>query len=184
MTEELENERVIAVFPDEDAATEAAQAARTAGAGDVHLGDSRDEVAALQSEMQAEAVEARPGFFTRDMAWSVPLWMTIGALAGAVLALPTGLSGAESVSLTTRLLVAVAFGAAIGGTIGFFFGTMVVGRLGRGAYSALDAESGVVVGATENTTEVTPALTNRDPSRVAKVAPTSGRRENTVTENS
>lgn len=153
MEKQPQTERVVGVFPDEDTAEKAAAAAQAAGAGEVQVGDPQDEVTALQSEMQEEAAEVKPGFFKPAMARSVPAWTVIGVIVGVAVALAAAFTTAESVSLGTRLLVAIAFGAAVGGTIGFFFGTMVVGGLGRRskADSPLEAEQGVVVGATRST---------------------------------
>ena len=183
MAEEPENERVVGVYRDEHAAEEAAEAARAAGAEEVRVGASDDEVAALRSEMREESAEARPGFSTPGTRRSVAVGTAIAALLGAVVALPLGFVGAGNVPLVTRLLVVTVVGAAIGGTVGFLFGIIVGGDFfgrRRRPKSELAAERGVVVGAQESTSEVTPALSAEDPIRVDKLAP-SGQPTETVT---
>jgi hypothetical protein len=183
MGQEPEDERLVGVFRDEHAADEAAEAARAAGAKEVSVGASEDEVAALRGEMREEAAEARPGFYTPEMLRSVPRWTAIATLVGVVVALPLGFIGAGDLPLVTRLLVVAFAGAVTGLTIGFIFGSIVSGGFfgpRRRPKSELAAERGVVVGANESTGQVTPTLSARDSIRVDKVAP-SGQPEDTVT---
>jgi hypothetical protein len=170
MGQRPQNERVVAVFPDEHAAEEAAQAARAAGAEEVLQGASQDEVTVLQSEMREEAAEARPGFFTPQMVRSVPLWTAIAAIVGVVVALPVGFTGTDDVPLATHLLIAACFGGAIGGTIGFFFAVMAIGFARRRA-EPMAAERGVVVGAEGDAGTAARTLGARNPIRVDKTAP-------------
>jgi hypothetical protein len=183
MGEEPEDERVVGVFRDEHAAEEAARVARAAGAEEVRVDASEDEVAALRGEMREEAAEVRPGFSTPAMARSVSLGTAIAALLGVVVALPLGFIDTGNVPLATRLLIVGFAGAATGATIGFIFGTIVGGGfLGRRRRpkSELAAERGVVVGAEESTGQVAPTLSDRDPVRVDKVDP-GGQPKETVT---
>lgn len=175
MAEEPEDERVVGVFRDEQSAEEAAEAARVAGADEVRVGAPQDEVAALQGEMREEAAEARPGFYDPETGRSVPVTVAIAGLVGIVLALPLGFVETGDVPLATRLLVVAVIGAVVGGTIGFFFGSIVGGGLlgrRRRPKSELAGERGVVVGAENSTDEVTSTLSAGDPIRVDKVAPT------------
>lgn len=168
MAQDRENDQVIGVFPDEEAAAKAAQAVQGAGGEDVRVAASEDEVTALRSEMREEAAEVKPGFFTEEMVRPVVLWTAIVAIAGVLVALPAAFTEAQSVPLTTRLLVAAFFGAAVGATVGFLFA--VLGRRWK-RKSALAAEQGTVVAATESTGNVTPALAAEDPVRVDKASP-------------
>jgi hypothetical protein len=183
MGQEPEDERVVGVFRDEQAAEGAAEAARSSGAEEVRVGASGDEVAALRAEMREEAAEVRPGFSTPEMVWSVPLTTAVAALVGVVVALPLGFIDPGDVPLATRLLVVGFAGAITGVTIGFIFGVIVSGGFfgrRRRPKSELAAERGVVVGATESTGQVAPTLSAQDPIRVDKVAP-SGQPKETVT---
>ncbi len=182
MGQEPENERVVGVFRDAHAADEAAAVARAAGAEEVHVGASEDEVAAVRSEMREEAAEASPGFSTPEMARSVLFWTVIAALVGAAVAVPVGIIDTGNLPMATRLLIVALVGAAIGGTIGFFFAaTTGVGFFGRHrtGHSDLAAERGVAVGAEESTGKVAPTLADQDSIRVDRVAP-SGQPKDTV----
>src|ERR671914_729020 len=103
MGQEPEDERLVGVFRDE----QAAEAARAAGAEDVHVDASEDQVAALRGEMRDEAAEVRPGFSTPGMKRSVFLGTAMAALLGVVLALPLGFIETGDVPLATRLLIVV-----------------------------------------------------------------------------
>lgn len=170
--ERVDKERVVGVYPDEQAAEEAAEAARAAGARDVQVGGRDDEVAALRAEMREEGAEAwagpSVGIYTPEMARSVPVWTAVAALVGAVVALPLGFIEAGDVSLTTRLVVAAFAGAVTGGTIGFIVGGGFF-EPRRKAESDLAAERGVVVGAEEDTGTVAPAVDTGDSIRVDRV---------------
>lgn len=185
MGEMSANERVVAVFGDRESAEAAAQAAREAGAGDVRIGNSSDEVAALRAEMREEGAEAWAGpsfgLYTREMARSVPLWTVAAAAIGAVVALPLAfLFDAQALSL--RLVIAAAAGAVTGGTIGFIVGGGFFGPR-RKAFAPMAAERGVVVGATETTGGVARDLSRHGPVRVDRVSK-EGQPERTVaTEN-
>lgn len=168
MTSQSDRERVVAVFPDQDRAQDAVRAAREAGADNIHVDDSEDEVAVVRSEMRDEAESARPGFFTPRVKRTVPLWMGIGAVAGVLIALAAAFFAASGVSVATRVLIAVSFGAAVGATVGFFYGVLVAGGLGRRwkGDGLLETERGVVVGADERTEDVAQALEEEGPIRV------------------
>jgi hypothetical protein len=86
----------------------------------------------VRSEMREEAAEASPGFSTPEMARSVLFWTVIAALVGAAVAVPVGIIDTGNLPMATRLLIVALVGAAIGGTIGFFFAaTTGVGFFGR-----------------------------------------------------
>jgi hypothetical protein len=174
MAEERENDRLIGVFRDEKSAEEAAKAAEAAGATDVRVGSSENNVASLRSEMREEAADVKPGFSTPRMAWSVPLWTAVAALVGVAAALPLAFIDRGDLPLTTLVPIVVCVGAVIGGTVGFIFGILWSGGfLGRRRRPKPDlaAERGVVVGATETSGEVTSTLAGHDPVRLDRVAP-------------
>jgi hypothetical protein len=182
MAEDQDKDRLIGVFGDEKSAEEAARAAQAAGATDVRVGSSENEVASLRSEMREEAADVKPGFSTPQMAWSVPLWAALAALVGVAAATPLAFIDGGDLPLATRLLIVVCVGAVIGGTVGLIFGTLWSGGyLGRRRVPKPDlaAERGVVVGASEGSSQVAPTLADHDPERLDRVAP-SGQPKDTV----
>ncbi len=183
MGQEPEDERLVGVFRDEHTAEQAAEAAKAAGAEDVHVDASADQVAALRAEMREEAAEVRPGFSTPGMKRSVFLGTLTAALLGVVVALPLAFIDTGDVPLTTHLLILGFTGGVTGATIGFIFGIIVGGGFfgrRRRPKAKLAAERGVVVGAQESTSQVAPTLGGQDPIRVDKVDPR-GQPKETVT---
>jgi hypothetical protein len=182
MAEDRDKDRLIGVFGDEKSAEEAARAAQEAGATDVRVGSSENEMASLRSEMREEAADVKPGFSTPQMAWSVPLWTALATVVGVAAATPLAFIDEGDLPLATRLVIVICIGAVIGGTVGLIFGILWSGEfLGRRRRPKPDlaAERGVVVGATGTTDQVAPTLADRDPVRLDEVAP-SGQPKDTV----
>jgi hypothetical protein len=183
MGQEPDDERLVGVFRDEGAAEQAAEKARAAGADDVQVDASADQVAALRGEMREEAAEVRPGFSTPGMKRSVFLGTAMAALLGVAVAVPLAFIDRGDIPLATHLLILAIIGGITGATVGFIFGIIVGGGFfgrRRRPKAKLAAERGVVVGAQDSTGHVAPSLGGEDPIRVDKVDP-GGKPKDTVT---
>ncbi|MGH9126156.1 MAG: hypothetical protein ACRDZ8_15745 [Acidimicrobiales bacterium] len=141
--------RIVAVFPSDAAAREAARAAVSAGADAATVGISQgqDERGMLMHEMQEEMdgatagplTAAIPGPARKAMYGTVVLAGAIGAVVGLLVALiPLG-----SWALSWRLLAYGLIGAAAGATIGFIIGA---GLGAPGPAVPTTSEGGVTVG--------------------------------------
>lgn len=183
MADRSADKRVVGVYPDENAAQEAAQAASRAGGKNVRVDAPEDEVAALMGEMREETGEAwggpAVGIYTKEMARSVPWWTAGCAVAGALFALGVNFLGGGDLEIGARLLIAAFVGAVAGGTIGFLIGGGFFDPRRKSAAN-LAAEEGVVVGADE-VDATDQALAEHDPIRV-DVVDAEGPEETVTTE--
>ena len=160
-------ERIVAVFPDEAAAEEAAGEARNRGARDVAISDPSDECTALVGEMREEASESwsgpSVGLYTPEMARHIPGPTAAFALGGALLALPLAFLDFGA----SRVILCAFSGAVAGGLIGFLVGGFLGAR--RRANRKLAEERGVVVGVAGGNPAATEALVEAGPMRVDRV---------------
>ena len=142
------DERIVAVFRDQDSAQRAADRARRSGGKDVAVEDREDDMRALVGEMREETSESWAGpsiaIYTPEMARHIPGPTAAAAAIGAVLALPLAFLVGGDVPLTGRVILALFCGALGGGTIGFLGGGFLGAR--RRANRDLAEERGVVVG--------------------------------------
>jgi hypothetical protein len=170
-TNSTSNERIVAVFPDEAAAEQAAAEARNRGARDVAIDDPNDDVKALMGEMREETSESWAGpsvaIYTPEMARHIPGPTIAFALAGAVLALPLAFIDFGDVSVIGRIIIAVFAGLVGGGTIGFLAGGFLGAR--RRANLDLAEERGVVVGIGGGNAAAADALIEAGPMRVDRL---------------
>jgi hypothetical protein len=166
-TKSTSNERIVAVFPDEAAAEQAAAEARDRGARNVAIDDPNDDVKSLMGEMREETSEswAGPsiGVFTPEMARHIPGPTAACALLGALLALPLAFLDFGA----GRLILCAFAGAAAGGTIGFLLGGYLGAR--RRANLDLAEERGVVVGIQGGNAAAAEALVAAGPMRVDRL---------------
>lgn len=142
-------ERIVAVFPDQRTAEQAAERARNCGALNVTVGGHNDEVRALVGEMREETSQSWAGpsiaVYSADRrARQFPGPTGVAVLIGAVLGLPLGLFDWGDVTLIGRLAIGAFSGAVGGATIGFLIGGFLGTR--RRANVDLAEERGVVVG--------------------------------------
>lgn len=179
MADDEERDRLVGVYRDEETAEAAAEEARAGGARDVEVGAEGDRVASLRGEMREELEEAwagpSVGLYTKEQARSVPLYTAVGALLGALVALPGAFFDIDGLDFGVRAAIALFSGAMAGGTIGFLVGGGFF-EPRRKSRSALAAERGVVVGATPEsatpeTEQVDRHLITRQPMRVDKIEP-------------
>lgn len=165
------DERVVAVFPDEASAEQAADRARRSGGRNVAVNDPNDDVRALVGEMREETAESWAGpsvaIYTPEMARHIPGPTAAFAAGGAVLALPLAFLVGGDVSLMARLILAAVCGAIGGGTIGFLLGGFLGAR--RRATLDLADERGVVVGVQGGNPAAVRALANAGAMRVDRV---------------
>lgn len=171
-TNSTQNERIVAVFPDEATAERAAAEARDRGARDVAVADPNDDVKALMGEMREETSESWAGpsiaIYTPEMARHIPGPTVAFALAGAILALPLAFIDFGDVSFIGRVIIAVFAGLVGGGTIGFLAGGFLGAR--RRANRDLAEERGVVVGIQGGNAAAADALVEAGPIRIDRLA--------------
>jgi len=166
-TNSTTHERIVAVFPNEGAAEQAAAEARGRGAKNVAINDPNDEFTALAGEMREETSEswAGPsvGLYTPEMARHIPGPTAVFAIVGALLALPLAFLDFGA----ARVILCAFSGAVAGGLIGFLVGGFLGAR--RRANRELAQERGVVVGVAGGNPAATEALVEAGPMRVDRV---------------
>jgi hypothetical protein len=171
-TNSTSNERIVAVFPDEAAAEQAAAEARDRGARNVAIDDPNDDVKSLMGEMREETSESWAGpsvaIYTPEMARHIPGPTVAFAVAGAILALPLAFIDFGDVSVIGRIIIAVFAGLVGGGTIGFLAGGFLGAR--RRANRDLAEERGVVVGIQGGNAAAADALVEAGPMRIDRLA--------------
>jgi hypothetical protein len=171
-TNSTQNERIVAVFPDEATAERAAAEARSRGARNVAVADPNDDVKALMGEMREETSESWAGpsvaIYTPEMARHIPGPTVAFAIAGAILALPLAFIDFGDVSAIGRIIIAVFAGLVGGGTIGFLAGGFLGAR--RRANRDLAEERGVVVGIEGGNAAAADALVEAGPIRVDRLS--------------
>lgn len=162
--------QLIGVYETLEQAYRAADRARAAGAPDAFVDDPDDRVSSLRSEMRAElehgvfspqAVVALPEESAKGVGVTVPL----GALAGAILALPLAWIDAGP-DFGVRIAIVLIVGAVMGATIGFIVGA---GTAVRGRYEANAADRGVTVRVPADTPEIEHALDHDGAIRLDRV---------------
>jgi len=158
---------LVAVFPDEATAEQAARSAREAGADRLEVGGALGEQASLRSEMREElsnsAAGATMGVVTKEMTKGLSVFVPIGALIGAIVFLPFAFISMGDLSAGARVLIMVACGAFAGGVVGLVVG----GALGaRRPGEAMAAQRGVTVTAAPATEAVERAMAEHHPMRL------------------
>jgi hypothetical protein len=140
---------ILGVFADRAAADGVVRRLRDVGVATsaVRVDEPGGRVASLKAEMREEADNTivgpgNVGPFTKEMSKGVALWVVVGALVGAAVALPFGLISFGHLGLVTRLVIFGAVGLFTGSTIGFVAGG---GLSAGGGYDPLAAEQGVTV---------------------------------------
>jgi hypothetical protein len=141
--------RLVGVYDSVPAARAAAEAARRAGVdpSDIRVGQSLDRVVSLEGEMREEMDKSltgpgNVGPWTKEMLRGMGAGIAVGAVIGAVAALPFAAIEFGDLTLATRLLLVAVVGAFVGATAGWIVG---------GAFGAkrpeepLAAERGVTV---------------------------------------
>jgi hypothetical protein len=188
MTEDTSNRsgqpdhKVVGVYRDREEAEDAARAARQSGAQEVSVDAPEDEVTSLRGEMREETENAfmgpgSVGPFTKEMARQGAASTLIGALVGALMALPIGLA-ADGLPLVTRLVIALCVGAVAGAVVGAIIGGGFF-RVRSHAREQLAAERGVTVGA-EGPPQTAAAMESEDPVRI-DLTTAEGEPEETIT---
>ena len=118
MNDRVPTRRLVAVFRDRDEAEQVAADLRRAGVhGDaVRIGDERDGVASIRSEMRDELDHStgaeRAGWFA----------VILGAVIGAVVGMPFAFIPMDDVAWWGRVLVTCGIGALAGAAVGFVAG--------------------------------------------------------------
>ena len=159
---------LVAVFPDESTAEEAARAARQAGAERLEVGGRVGEQASLRSEMREELSNSAPGagtmgLVTKEMGKGMATFVPVGAVIGAILFLPLALIEMGDLSAGARVLIALASGALAGAVVGLVLG----GALGaRRPGEAMAAQHGVTVTVSPATDAVQRAMAEHHPVRL------------------
>src|SRR4051812_38978594 len=176
--------RLVAVYESEESAREAAAAARRAGAApsEVRVDEPLDRVVAMKGEMREELdhTMAGPGVapHTKETAHGMFALGALGAIIGAVVALPFAAIGFGGWPFWERVLVVVIVGAIFGGTIGCVIG----GGFGaRRPQESLAAERGITV-ATPAREDFRRALIEASPVRLDIVDPAGHAFETLATE--
>ena len=164
--------RLVAVYDTEEHARAALRALERSGV-DIHqarIGDRRDHLAAVNSEMRSETIHAGAGMvgpFTKPMAEGSVIGILVGALIGLVLALPFAAIDFGDMVLWSRLLVMAIVGIVFGGAIGWMIGGAFASNRSE---EPLAAERGVTVALPE--TEVAKqAIVTTGAERVDVVSP-------------
>jgi len=160
--------RLVAVYPSEEQARAAADAAVRAGAprDGVRVGDDADAVASVKGEMRSEFEHTVPGPRTagslRETAKGMVLGSVVGGVIGAVVALPFAAIPFGDLGVGARLLIVAICGAFVGSTAGWVIG----GGFGsRSPEEPLAAERGVTLTAPA-TRSIEQALTATSPIRL------------------
>jgi hypothetical protein len=127
MHEAPQRERwLVAVFPNETTARNAARRSREAGATpeSVRIGNSLDALASVEGEMREETAHllAAPAPFTRESARGFSFGTVIGAILGVALALPFAAIEMGDLELSTRLIILGVVGLVFGSFLGWFIG--------------------------------------------------------------
>src|SRR5262249_7022231 len=125
--------------------------------------DQQDEMASVRSEMRAELDNTivgpgSVGPFTKEMTKGIALLAVLGALVGAVVALPFAVIPMGGLDWWARGLVVAGAGALAGGTSGLVLG----GAWGaRGRADSLAAQRGVPAAATADADRARPLMLSR-----------------------
>lgn len=168
--------RLVAVYDTEEHARAAVRTLERKGVDvrQARIGDKRDRLGAVNSEMRSEAVHLVAGAgvvgpFTKEMAEGSLVGILVGALIGLVLALPFAAIDFGGLAVWSRLLVLAIIGVVFGGVIGWIVG---------GSFAAnrsdepLAAEAGVTV-ALPDTELAKQTLLGTQAERVDVVSPSS-----------
>lgn len=165
-----ENEKIVAVYADERAASAAAEAARRIGidAGAIHIDSALDERTALQAEMREEmehttAGAGNVGPFTKEMSKGLALGALVGGAIGIALAIPAAFVFFTEEQLVVRLVIAAFVGAVAGATVGFVAGG---GLAAKGPAEQLAAERGTTLSITGGGRAVVDILQRYQPIRL------------------
>jgi len=168
MDERVTNGSVlVAVFPDQASAEQAARSARAAGADQLEVGGQLGEQASMRSEMREElsnsAAGATMGVVTKEMTKGLSVFVPLGAVIGAIVFLPLALISMGDLSAGARLLIVAACGALAGAVVGLVVG----GSLGsRRPGEAMAAQRGVTVTVAPATEAVERAMAEHHPVRL------------------
>jgi hypothetical protein len=140
---------IIGVFPDEQKAQQAAQAARRAGVDPsvIHIGTREAQVASLRAEMHDEVETSlmgpgNVGPFTKEQTRTMVPATVVGAIVGLLIALPFAAIGFGDWPLWGRMLIVAVVGVAVGSVVGFQIGGMYGARRPE---EPLAAERGVTI---------------------------------------
>jgi hypothetical protein len=159
---------VVGVYRDARHAQQVVDALITEGIlqSDIRVGDEHDTVTAMRSEMREELEHtvAGPGSVgPKEMTKGIAVLAAIGALIGAIVALPLALVPMGGLDWWARVLIVVAVGALAGGAVGFVVG----GALGaKGPADALAAQRGVTVAVTGDIDRTRRVMSARGPIRL------------------
>lgn len=174
----MSEKRVVGVYRDDAAASQAIGLAEEAGARNVVRGGRADYIASLQDEQREEMEHTfvgpgNVGPFTKEMSKGIAAWTPALTLGLMVVAVPIAFIPFGRLGFLTRLTIVEAAALVTGATIGFMAG-MMLGR-GPGEHgidrreAPLAAEEGVVVGATVDESQVervADAMASADPVRL------------------
>jgi hypothetical protein len=121
--------RVVGIYESEQAARDAAAAARAAGAPpeEIHVGEPLDRIASVQGEMRAEmdhtvAGPGNVGPFTKEMQKGMTFGVVLFGAIGLMIALPFALIEFGGWSWPTRLWIVALVGLLVGATAGWVIG--------------------------------------------------------------
>jgi hypothetical protein len=151
--------QLIAVYGTLEQAYEAAARARRAGAPDAFVGEHRDRVDSLRSEMREELEHGVMAphaslVLPKESSKGVGILVPLGTLVGALLALP--LAWVDwGVPFSTALVIVLVAGGAMGATVAFLVGA---GTALRGRFEANAADRGVTVRVPADTPAIEHAL--------------------------
>jgi hypothetical protein len=158
-SEPSKDKQLIGVYDTPEHAEAAAARVQAAGAHEAVVDDPADKVDSLRAEMRDELENSwisPPAVIapTKESAKGASALVPLGALIGAILAMPLGFIDVGG-SLTSRLVIAALCGVGMGSTVGFLIGA---GTGVRGRFEANAADEGVVVRVPTDTPEIEAAM--------------------------
>jgi hypothetical protein len=162
--------QLIGVFPDRSAADRVRSELEAAGVDprSIRIADPRDDTASTRSEMREELEDSVVGAgiagpYTKEMTQGGLVLGAVGAVIGAVIALPFFLIPMDDLAWWARLLLVVGVGALAGATIGALVGAPLAAK---GPADSVAAQRGVTVGVARTDAVVQRAMSRNHPIRV------------------
>ena len=164
----------LAVYGSDADARAAVRALESAGIDvrGARVDEERDHITATRSQMRGEVASAvagpgNVGPFTKEMFEGSLVFLVLGALIGALIALPFAAIPFGDLGVWSRVLIVSLVGVVVGGTAGWVIG----GGFGaKRPEEPLDAESGVTI-AIPATDEARTVLVATQPRRLDLISP-------------
>ena len=164
----------LAVYSSDADARAAVRALESAGIDirGARVDEERDHITATRSEMRGEVASAvagpgNVGPFTKEMFEGSLVFSVLGALIGALIALPFAAIPFGDLGVWSRVLIVSLVGVVVGGTAGWVIGG---GFAAKRPDEPLDAEAGVTI-AIPATDEARAVLVATQPRRLDLISP-------------